>query len=200
MEELRSTETLDREILEDARKKADRILKSAEQTLRSTAETWAASCATAIAELERLHAERSARRTADSLARLPLDERRIRSERTDRLLRGAAERYLATLPRAKVLDLLAGELQARRDFLPTGAITVSARGLSREEALASLGLSLADRAWTLDTQTPDGLPELRLDAPDVRVTASVPALVAEILDDRRAELVTALFGQGATDD
>jgi len=38
MEEIRSTEALDREILEDARKKADRILKAAEQRLESDKE------------------------------------------------------------------------------------------------------------------------------------------------------------------
>jgi len=200
MEELRSTETLDREILEDARKKADRILKTAEQALRAGAEAGEAKTRAAIAELERLHSERMARRTRYGYARLPLDERRIRSERTDRKLRAAADSYLAALPREELLSLLSGELALRRDALPSAGLRVAARGLRREEAAAILESLLADRQWSLDSQTAEGPMELQLDAPDVRVTASVPALVEDVLGDKRAELVTALFGAGATDD
>jgi hypothetical protein len=40
MEELQSTEALDREILEDARKKAFKILKGADETLASSKTAW----------------------------------------------------------------------------------------------------------------------------------------------------------------
>ena len=40
MEELRSTEVLDREILEDARKKAQKILKTAEDAHAAQAQDW----------------------------------------------------------------------------------------------------------------------------------------------------------------
>ena len=40
MEELQSTEVLDREILEDARKKALRILKSSEDTVKTHDQEW----------------------------------------------------------------------------------------------------------------------------------------------------------------
>ena len=40
MEELQSTEALDREILEDARKKAFKILKSADESAASAKAAW----------------------------------------------------------------------------------------------------------------------------------------------------------------
>jgi hypothetical protein len=40
MEELTSTEALDREILEDARKKAFKILKNADDSISSSKESW----------------------------------------------------------------------------------------------------------------------------------------------------------------
>ena len=53
MEELQSTEILEREILEDARKKAMRILKTADDTIRAKTAEWEKKTADAVAELEK---------------------------------------------------------------------------------------------------------------------------------------------------
>ncbi|GAB1481706.1 hypothetical protein MASR2M78_05210 [Treponema sp.] len=85
MEELRSTEALDREILEDARKKADRILKNSETAKKLVIETWHKKKKDDIAALEKKSNKRIAAQRSEILARLPLDKRRSRAERYDSL-------------------------------------------------------------------------------------------------------------------
>src|SRR5512138_1058007 len=98
MEELKSTEALDREILEDAQKKAARLLRNAEQAADASEREWARKAESDIAELERKHSERVAERRKETLARLPLDKRRERAERAERLIDAAMADYLKALP------------------------------------------------------------------------------------------------------
>ena len=57
MEELQSTELLDREILEDARKKAMRILKTCEETIKTQNTGWEKKKLDAAGALEKKHNE-----------------------------------------------------------------------------------------------------------------------------------------------
>ena len=61
MEELQSTEVLDREILEDARRKAFRILKTADDTVKSNTAGWEKKTAAALKDLNTRHEERRRR-------------------------------------------------------------------------------------------------------------------------------------------
>lgn len=205
MEELRTTDALDREILEDARKKADRILRAADQTVRSTEEEWKKKTEGAIAELERTYADRRRRRIKEIMARLPLDKRRARAERADRLLRENMAAFLASLPRERALALVAGELRERLPALSgAGPFVVGGSGLTPEEAeelLAVLPSGVGRRlAEDFGSGPGDGAPELILDCGTVRVIASARDAAAELLADKRAELARALLGEGALND
>jgi hypothetical protein len=57
MDELQSTEILDREILEDARKKVVRIFKAAEDTINSQNAEWDKKTISSIDELDKKHKE-----------------------------------------------------------------------------------------------------------------------------------------------
>ncbi|MDR3337641.1 MAG: ATPase, partial [Treponema sp.] len=90
MEELQSTEVLDREILEDARRKAQRILKTADEEAAASGKVWEKKTEKALAELKRRHEERLELGRVEIMARLPLDKRRLRLCRIDSLLHEAA--------------------------------------------------------------------------------------------------------------
>ncbi len=77
MEELKSTDVLDKEILEDARKKANRILRQADETIESKADAWAKQSQAALEEVHRKYEDRISKQRAEITARLPLDKRRI---------------------------------------------------------------------------------------------------------------------------
>lgn len=212
MEELQSTETLDREILEDARKKAYRILKAADDTVKAQTAAWEKKAAEALAELEGRYDARRQRSLAEISARLPLDKQRIWSEYLERLLDSAAADWFAGLGRDRALKLLEKELEIRLaecpEFAAAGKIRVAWSGLERAEAelIIKKRLPRADLVFE-SPATGEGAektaprdrayPKLIVDIPAARITASIAMLVDTLLHDKRAELAAALSEPGA---
>ncbi|MDR2102874.1 MAG: ATPase [Treponema sp.] len=214
MEELQSTEVLDREILEDARKKAFRILKTAEDTLKTQSDAWEKKTARSIAEMRQKHQDRIAGVREEILARLPLDKRRARSERIESLLKSSMAEYLSSLERGRILSLLEAEL--RRSFeeyagygeAPDPAPQLRYRMLERHEAEALLkqalppGMETAGVRWDIQEADAAGglwgkFPVVQVITRAVRITVSIEAAAETLLEDKRAELVGALLGEGA---
>ncbi|GHU06920.1 hypothetical protein FACS1894151_00500 [Spirochaetia bacterium] len=212
MEELRSTDILDREILEDARKKAARILKSAGDTLESQTRTWGEKADLFLAEAKSRYEKRLAVDSNEIMARLPLDCRRIRVQRMEEMLLQAVHDYLSGLSRSRVFSVLKTELKRRIDFCPelkeSGEINVYYQGMSETEADALLTGTLqpkkGKKPWVLHgtAENPSekksgNSPSLVIDTLPVRIKVSVDAVVETILQDKRAELITALLGEEA---
>jgi integrase len=236
MEELQSTEALDREILEDARRKAFRILKSADDTVKSNALTWEKKTNNAAADLKRRFEERRNKSLEEIMARLPLDKRRAESEKIERLVSEALDLWYKTQSRERILGLLEAELRRRLADCPefggdTPIPAAAAAGaspqrvkamfykLGREEGEALLAKVLPPDSWeTVDynlsvegaasaSSTGAGAairasgvlsgkyPELVLDSPGVRISASINMLAAALFADYRLELTAALIGE-----
>ncbi|MDR2632952.1 MAG: ATPase [Treponema sp.] len=204
MEELQSTERLDQEILEDARKKAYRILKAADEAVKAGAEAWEQKTNAAIAGMRQKYAQKFERIQQEIQARLVLDKRRIRVEKIEGLLTSALDAYFLILPRERLLSLLQGVLQGcvtevQQNGEPVSGFMVQCRGLTGTEGEQLLKACLPGGSWTLTT-TDSGLiqetpfPELVADAPAVRITVSIKGLGKALLEDKRAELVEALMG------
>ncbi|MDR3171220.1 MAG: ATPase [Treponema sp.] len=225
MEELRSTEVLDQEILEDARKKAYRILKSADDTVKAQVAVWDQKAEAAIADIREKYAHRTTTTSVEIMARLPLDKRRARSEKIEGLLKSAMKGYLSTLPRAKLLVFLETELRKRFDELqevapgslepdpagdsPAVLPQVMFRGLSTTEVATILNKVFSREGeavpWTLKPADPHFLdagqfPEIRIDTRQVRITASIDRTADALLEDKRMELVLALLGPEGLDE
>jgi vacuolar-type H+-ATPase subunit H len=207
MEELQSTDVLDKEILEDARKKARRILKTADETVAVSGEKWETQTRQALDTIRQTYAQRTQKSREEIMARLPLDKRRIYSEKVETLLHSAMGEYLGGLPREKLLSLLETELRLRAGELPEpGAgsppVSVGCRALSEAELTALLSGSVPETRWILREDfsfhaLPGTFPAIVVDAPSVRITASLDALAESLLEDSRAELVAALLGPSA---
>jgi hypothetical protein len=240
MEELQSTEVLDREILEDARRKAFRVLKAADDTVKTDTLTWGKKTSQAVEDLKRRFEERCGKVSEEIMARLPLDKSRAESEKIENLLRTALDTWYAAQNRGKILGLLELELRRRLDDCPefgTGGrdgagsagkaapaapvrrIKAMFYKLSREEGETLLTKILPRGSWeTADynlsvegaasaSSTGAGAairasgvlsgkyPELVLDSPEVRITASINMLAASLMADYRSELTTALIGE-----
>ncbi|MDR0526060.1 MAG: ATPase [Spirochaetaceae bacterium] len=210
MEEIRSTETLDREILEEARKKAYRILKSAEESVKTAVETWALKTETDIAEIRSRYAQRLKVMKDELFARLILDKRRIRAEKIEGLLKSAMESYLRSLSREALLSILERTLRQRLDFLrETGEfpdqtnLQVQSCNLEAGELERMLHRHLPKGSWSAVAPEP-GKPDPFLDArfpavaitaPDLRIAASLDSLAGQLLEDNRAELAVSLVGE-----
>jgi integrase len=211
MEELQSTEILDREILEDARKKAYRILKTADETVKANAELWEQKTRETLDELNRKYAERRSLSAAEIMARLPLDKRRVKTEKIESLIRAAVETWYAGLGRERALALLKNEIAKRiaacDEFSAAGeAPRALIRGLERAEAEALLRAVLPGRSCGIEEMPAAGAyPEILLENSAARITASIYKTVDFFLHENRAELASALLEgimsleEGATD-
>jgi hypothetical protein len=202
MEELQSTDVLDREILEDARKKARRVLASAEEAIAAGAKSWEKRADRDIGELKKSFAARVEKARDELMARLPLDKRRAHSEKVEALLVSAMQEYLGSLSGEKILTLLERELRrcaAGLSESDPGPLEAGCRSLSPEELARLLDAAFPGKEWTFQKtmelhRIPGSLPALIVDSPAARITASVDVLASALVEDSRAELVSALLG------
>jgi vacuolar-type H+-ATPase subunit E/Vma4 len=205
VEELRSTEVLDREILEDARKKAFKILKTSDDTVQSQTKRWEKKTVKAVADIRKTYTQRLETLREEILARLPLDKRRLRSETAEHFLRDAMEAFLQNLPRGEVLAILEKQFTERAEAcaeLSNSKTAVVYSGMSEAEILGILKKSKL-KEWDLKKDEGTNaarLPALTLNVPAAKISASVDDAAMELLEEKRAELIKALLGEGALND
>jgi vacuolar-type H+-ATPase subunit E/Vma4 len=213
MEELRSTDILDKEILEDARKKAQRTLSAADDTIKSMDALWDKKIAKALSRARKKFDEQLAHNRTEIMARLPLDKRRVRSEKIEGLLISAASSYFTGLARDKQLALLESELKDRLQELVSnealcGPLMVYSRELDEDELNRILAKAVPrngrQETWVLQKgdalfTLPGSFPAIVIDTETARVTASIDGVMENLLQDKRAELVSALLGPAALD-
>ena len=224
MEELVTTEALDQEILEDARKKAYRILKTADETLEAQKQDWETKAQKELEELRNSFAERAAKSREEILARLPLDKRRLRSETIEGFLVKAMDDFLRSLSRERLLYILGGELSQRlKDSAEQGSAGDWAAGQGTKPVVLYSGLSLSEVRGVFEKilrKTGSGfLPDIRAEEwefkedgyarefPSVvintqimKITASVENAAGTLMKEKRAELAAALLGEGVLND
>jgi glutamate formiminotransferase len=226
MEELQSTEVLDREILEDARRKAFRILKTADDTVKSNTAGWEKKTAAALEDLNTRHEERRRRTAEEIMARFPLDQRRAESEKIEALLSRALDLWYAAQSRQGILTMLEGELRRRLEDYPefgSRPFRVTFHKLEKGEGEGLLKQTIPEGKWEINTSGLDAggaagasstgagaaikasgvllskYPELVLDSPQARISVSLSLLIEELLSDYRAELTCALIGDQAAE-
>ena len=113
MEELRTTEVLEREILEDARKKAARLLRTTDDTIAQQKRDWEKKLADDLESIRKSYMTRMKKTVEDIFARQPLDKRRLRLKTHEDFLSGAIEDFLSGLDRTRLISVLERELLER---------------------------------------------------------------------------------------
>jgi V/A-type H+-transporting ATPase subunit E len=203
MEELRSTEILDKEIQEDARKKADRILKNADSDAARIASDVQTRIAAARQEREAACKKRIEAGQRDADAAVPLEKERFLVSFEDKAIMTAIEEYYAALPEKKQLALIRnllkqfkGILNGKQGNLCFNGFTEKAiRKLIQDELGTSFILSMTEIEDThaaekevyrgMVIETGDG---------SIRCRVTIPEIFAAVIDSNRYELVEALFG------
>jgi len=202
MEELQSTDILDREILEDARKKAYRILKAADDTIKAKSADWEKKLTSTLDELEEKYAKNSKSSADEIMAVLPIDKQRAKARKIEELLNSAVENWYGRLSRKRVLGFLQTELSIRLascgGFSASGAICVYIHKVEKSEAEAILKTVLPGKPCTIETmQSTAAYPAIIMENQEVRIYASVSKTVEFILGEKREELISALLGENA---
>jgi len=214
MEELRTTEALGNEILEDARKKAQKILKTAEDTLSAQDRDWERKLKRSTDSIRKTFAARTKQTNDEIQARLPLDKRRLRSRTTEGFLVKALDDFLRTLSREKLLFVLERDLSSRLKVcagdLARHHPIVRYSGLSLDEAKAVLEKVsraleethfLINPEWEFRADTVvREFPLIFIELRTLRIIASVKSAAKALLRDKRGELAAALLGEGVLND
>jgi vacuolar-type H+-ATPase subunit E/Vma4 len=204
MEELQSTELLDREILEDARKKAYRILKTADETIKNNLAEGEKKLASVLDTLEKKYALQGRLATEEVMARLPIDKRRAKAKKIEELLNSAVKTWYEGLSRARVLELLKKELAKRLasadESVVTGEILIQIHRIERAEAQTLLQAVLPGKPCIIEEiHSASAYPEIIVETPQVRIYASIGKSVDFFLGEKRIELLEALMGKEALD-
>ena len=214
MEELRSTEVLDREILEDARKKAHKILSAADDKVKSQTKRWQKKTEKSLASLDLVYKEREEKSKKEISARLPLDKRRLRSEITETLLKKNLSSFLLGLSRDRILTLLKDEFVKRLKVCAGDIKEINEKAqikyssMTNEEATKIINEVCSNSDFAQLRQflpkEDEGVsalfPALILSCRDLKITASVEDAASVLLSEKRSELVKALLGEGALND
>jgi V/A-type H+/Na+-transporting ATPase subunit E len=203
MEELNSTEILDREILEDARKKAARILKTADDTIHAKTSEWEKKTQEAILELEKKYNGQREEASVNIMARLPVDKLRNKAEKIENILQSAVKAWYESLSRQRIIEILTNEFTKRlavcAEFADSNKKRVFYNALDRKEAeqVIKNASSSTSKNWadySIEESFSDGLPSITLETDDIRIIASIQKTVDLLLQEKRIELVEALVG------
>ena len=205
MEELRSTEVLAREILEDAHKKAQKLLKHADETSEAQARESEKRTRDAIDTARKNYGEKTKKDSEGILSRLPLDKRRLRSEFAVKNLADAMDGFLRSLPRETLLSVLERELEALiktcKDDISIHEAGICYSGLSLSEIRELLKkLSMKGNFDFREDPHSHEFPWVVIETQAVKISASVENAAAALLKFHRAELAAALLGEGVLND
>ncbi|MCL2764201.1 MAG: hypothetical protein FWD40_02820 [Treponema sp.] len=202
MEELQSTEILDREILEDARKKAMRIFKQTEDTMQSDNAQWEKKINESIDKLDIKYNEQKYSETDRRMKRLPVDKHRIKIEKIQNMLDFAAESWYKSLSRDQILKLLSCELEKRfaccNDLFSDRQIHAYYNALDYNEA-EELVKKISPACLIKKNKNDSAYPSIILETDEVIITSSIEIIIESILSEKRAELTASLLGQAYTE-
>jgi vacuolar-type H+-ATPase subunit E/Vma4 len=195
MEEIVGAEALRAEILDDARKKAGRLIEEAEEECSRTLAAAAARAGAAVADISSRSESGSRRFRRETMARFPLERTRMRTEFADRRLREAMEALFSSLDEERVASLAESLLARGASFLSGRSVFLSRKGLSEEAARAIAGRCLAD-ASSLEIREDESLPApgllARAGDGGLLLRATLDLVEERLLDESRGELVRAL--------
>lgn len=207
MEELRSTEILDKEIEADARKKAEKILANADAECQKLLDAVDSRVKQAADEKKRYYAEKLASFTANLDASLPLEKERFLASFYAQSVADALNAYLASLGADKRLMLVLAKLSEAKDAFAGSKVTAASYGFESSKVKKQLekafGKDLisctettfekSGEACALLNDVHEGI-ILETEDRSVRVRLTTDQIVSELKDTYSAELATTLFG------
>ncbi len=133
MEELRSTAIIDSEILEDSRKKAERILANSKIDCENILKSVEGKIAEVTKEKTSLYDEKIVAYERDLLASLPLEQKRYLVEYQEKQIQHAIVEYLGSLSNEKKLTILKNIVTKYTEYLKDSSITVLVAGFDKKD-------------------------------------------------------------------
>ena len=203
MQELRSTDILDKEIQTDARKRAEKILKKAEADSSEIIASVDENIKKARTEKEALYQQKEESFEKDQKASIPLEKERFEVSYIQSQLSDKINKYLESLPEEKRMDLVFKKF----NFKLEKKVTAYVYGFDMKKSESYLSKKLGSKLLKCEktdfgrlmVEDDCGLAKQEgfiLEAEDnsFRCRLTISQVVSSILDVNREELYTALFG------
>ena len=208
MEELRSTEILDREIRADSRKKAEKIIAQAKTQAESLSDSTAEKIQLAQKEAETSLDAGMALFSGNLDSSLPLEKQRFYTMFVHESLMSAFNEYFSDKDEDFIISVLKNKALKIKALFPETKFDSYSKGLSEKKVLKMLSevfnkdvLSCTENAkmFPADEELPlfehhRGIVLASKDG-SVTVRLTLDQTVAELLDSKRIELASALLGK-----
>ncbi len=204
MEELRSTEILDKEIQNDARKKAQKILEKADADCQFLLQNVKTRLDSAESERKQKNIEKITTHQKNLNAALPLEKERFLVSYVQNAIEKACDNYLTSLSLSQKIDLLKNQLKKYVEKLLDKKITAYFYGLSEQDVKkvidnqvnvvryeqVSFGKIIVENDCALSNLFGIILEDEEL---LIRVRLTISELVSQIQEKYRWELYNSLF-------
>ena len=203
MQELRSTDILDKEIQADARKKAERMLQKADRECEQLIASVEADIEKAADEKKRFFAHKLEAFETDRKAVVPLEKERFKVSFIQNAIIQNINKYLEGLTEDKRLELVSRSF----DFKTEHKVNAYVYGFSLDSAKKFLSKKLGDKLIScsetkfgaavleddLGLAKPEGI-ILESEDKNFRRRLTLNEVIEKLLDTDRAELSATLFG------
>lgn len=207
MQELRSTEVLDREIQADARKKAENILTKADADAQNILDSVDAKVEEALKEKEAFYAKKLDSVEKDLNASVPLEKQRFEVSFIQEAFMERINAYLESLSEAKRIELVTKNLDVKNIVENNFVVNAFVYGFSTAAVKKSLSALLGNNLAAVEKtefgkismeddfglKTKEGI-ILESEDKNFRCRLTVTEVLNHILDKYRGELSQALFG------
>lgn len=203
MQELRSTDILDKEIQADARKKAEKILKKADADCAEILASIDVNIAAAKAEKESFFDKKLEAYEKDQQASIPLEKQRFEVSFIQSSVLNKINKYLSGLSEEKCIEIAAKQFDFNTDKKLNAYVYGFKLDAAKKFLTSKLGKNLADCQETIfrkivleedyGLDTPKGI-ILESEDKAFRCRLTLSEVIGQLLDKNRAELSNALFG------
>lgn len=192
MEEIKTSEKLEQEILEDARRKAERILKGAEKSIGEIEAEWKkkeeAFLATSKQELE----AKKKRILEEISASIPLEVKRMELRILNEKFESSLEKFFEELTDEEFSSLIQPRLARVSSFFQGKPLTLIYNRVSQAEPLVRSVLQGARILSVQEGDLPRGI-QIQSEDGAVRYRLTVEELKEEVVQSYRREVFEALF-------
>lgn len=208
MEELRSTEILDREIQSDARKKAENILKKADKSCEEILNSVEKTIEEARKTKEDFYNKKLASFKKNQDSSIPLEKQRIEVSFVQKSIIKNINKYLEELGQDKRMELVFNQLEERKSLLEGKKLNAWVYGFEVDKIQKKLSKLFGKNLLKCEStefgriSVEDELIDkqegviLESDDKSLKLRLTLSELVSGLFENHREELCDALFGKG----
>lgn len=196
MEEIRGTEALEQEILDDARKRAERIVRKAEDDAKSMRAIADKEIEQSLEALRQAYRQKQEKAEQEARSRVPLEKMRLEIQFKAAKLREATETAVSALPSALLARWCIAKLERQGELIRVSSTKIMVHGLDADSLRRIKALFGDQSESSLIEDTSMKWRGIIVEPSDrsYRISITENELLDWLLDEKRGELATALFG------